>query len=93
MSRNDDFFAADAMLVRAPFDNLTIIRANQHLAPFNTPCPEDSGMTQCARQSLLAVLHGYDLVRSTAMVAVTMESQEHNDPVVVGLLRRQGVCK
>lgn len=48
--------------MRTPFDNIAIIRANQQLAPFNAPCPENSGMAQYALQSLLAEFDSYEMV-------------------------------
>jgi chromosome partitioning protein len=59
--RDDAYFTPASLPVRTPFNNIAIIRANQQLAPFNTPCPENSGMAQYALQSLLAELASYDL--------------------------------
>ena len=38
----------DALCVRTPLPNVSIVRANQHLAAHNTPCPETTGLRQFA---------------------------------------------
>jgi chromosome partitioning protein len=42
------------------FDRLDLVSANQTLAPFNRPSPEQSGLAQFALQQLLSDLSGYD---------------------------------
>lgn len=44
------------------FDRLDLICANQTLAPFNRPCPEQSGLAQFGLQQLLSDLTRYDCV-------------------------------
>ena len=44
------------------FDRLDLICANQTLAPFNRPSPEQSGLAQFALQQLLNDFTGYDYV-------------------------------
>lgn len=45
-----------------PFPDISIVRANQTLAPYNVPCPEKSGMKQYALRGFLDELDGYDVV-------------------------------
>ena len=42
--RDDAFLAPEALCVRTPLDQVAIIRANQHLAVHNTPCPDTTGL-------------------------------------------------
>jgi chromosome partitioning protein len=60
----DDEHFAEAIHLIAPttFTNLSLIRANQSLAPHNIPSPEHSGMRQFALRVLLDDLPDYDLV-------------------------------
>lgn len=60
----DDERFVDPALLAMPtaFANLSLMRANQSLAPHNIPSPESSGMRQFALRSLLENLSGYDLV-------------------------------
>ncbi len=52
-----------AQLIRPTgFDRLDLICANQTLAPYNSPCPEQSGLAQFGLQQLLSDLTNYDLV-------------------------------
>jgi chromosome partitioning protein len=44
------------------FDRLDLICGNQTLAPFNRPCPEQSGLAQFALQELLSDTPDYDFV-------------------------------
>ena len=58
----DAFLTPDALCVRTPLPNVSIVRANQHLAAHNTPCPETTGLRQFALQSWLGQGHGPGLV-------------------------------
>jgi len=60
----DDKRFVDSALLTMPtaFANLSLISANQWLAPHNIPSPELSGLKQFALRSLLESLDGYDLV-------------------------------
>lgn len=59
----DEFLAApESLPVRTPFDNLSIVCANQTLAPYNTPSPELAGLSQFALREFLRSLSGYELV-------------------------------
>lgn len=60
----DDTFLSDAgrLPIRTPFANLSVVCANQALAPFNTPAPEHSGFGQFALREFLRSLEGYNLV-------------------------------
>lgn len=44
------------------FDRLDLVCANQTLAPYNRPCPEEAGLAQFVLQQLLAGLTNYDIV-------------------------------
>ena len=44
------------------FENISILRANQHLAPHNAPCPQTMGLKQFALESYLSRLPGFDRV-------------------------------
>ena len=62
---DEDLFFADrsAMLRATPYDYITICPANQHLARFNTPAPETTGMFQHAvREFLLELAEQFDIV-------------------------------
>src|SRR4051794_32391894 len=61
---DDDFFlgAAASLPVPTPFAGVFIVRANQTLAPHNTPSPEACGLKQYALRSFLEELGGFDLV-------------------------------
>ena len=52
----------DVLAQSSGFDRLDIVCANQTLAPFNTPSPEQSGLAQFAMQQHLSELVSYDLV-------------------------------
>jgi len=52
----------EALPVDTSLPNVTIVRANQHLAPHNTPCPETTGLRQFALQSWLDHGRGSGLV-------------------------------
>ena len=60
----NSFFADRSPLVRrTPFENIAICPANQHLAPFNTPTPETTGMFQhIVREFLAEVAGNFDVV-------------------------------
>ena len=62
-------FDPDAMLddpARLPiptgFDRLSILRANQTLAPYNRPEPEREGLNQFLLRDALAEISGYDII-------------------------------
>src|SRR5262245_34510072 len=44
------------------FDRLELVCANQTLAPYNRPCPEQSGLAQFAIAQLLSDLADHDIV-------------------------------
>ena len=50
------------LAVATGFDRLSVIRANQALAPHNRPEPEREGLTQFLLRDALADVAGYDLV-------------------------------
>lgn len=50
------------LAVATPFANLDIVRANYHLARYNTPEPETLGLTQYALDSRVSRLTGYDWI-------------------------------
>jgi chromosome partitioning protein len=59
---NEFLDAPETLPIHTPFDNLSIVCANQTLAPYNTPSPELAGFTQFALREFLRSLPGYDLV-------------------------------
>ncbi len=56
------FSSPESLPVETPFEGISIVRANQTLAPFNIPSPEVAGMQQYALRSFLEELDGYDIV-------------------------------
>lgn len=60
--QTDAFPDPAALREATPFDRLDVVRANQHLARFNLPSPEEAGMRQFALAALLDRMNGYDLV-------------------------------
>ncbi len=52
----------EKLAVPTPFERISIVRANQTLARYNTPTPELAGLTQYALREFLEALTGYDLV-------------------------------
>lgn len=60
--REDCFFDPRLLPVATPLTNISVIRANQHLEQFNTPMPENGGMTQFALAGLLDDLTDFDIV-------------------------------
>ena len=60
----DDSFLSNPgdLPVRAPFDNLSVVCANQTLSPFNTPSPEKAGLRQFAIREFFGSLDGYDVI-------------------------------
>lgn len=63
MFDDERFFSCpEALPVQTPFPGISIVRANQTLAPYNTPCPETTGMKQYALRGFLDELDGYDVV-------------------------------
>jgi len=56
-------FATPATLpVSTPFDGISLVRANQALAPHNAPSPETAGLAQFVLHGLLEELTGFDVV-------------------------------
>lgn len=51
-----------ALVGVTPFEDLDIVRANHHLARYNTPEPETLGLDQYALETFLSALSGYDWV-------------------------------
>jgi chromosome partitioning protein len=60
--RDDFFVELRSLPVAAPIFDISVIRANQHLAAFNAPTPENGGMIQFALNGLLDELEDYDIV-------------------------------
>jgi len=60
--RSDTLFGPESLIVRTPVANISMIRANHHLAIHNGPAPETAGLLQFALASLLCQTDGYDLV-------------------------------
>ena len=60
--REDLFVAPTSLVAATPFENIHLVRANQHLAAHNAPLPENTGLRQFALQAFLGALAGYDLV-------------------------------
>jgi chromosome partitioning protein len=60
--REDFFFDSQSLPLHSPIENIAVIRANQHLAAFNRPSPENGGMLQFALSGLLDELTGFDIV-------------------------------
>ena len=52
----------DDLLTPTQFDRITICPANQTLAPFNTPEPENTGLMQYVIRDFLAEQQGFDVV-------------------------------
>lgn len=59
---NETFLSANAIIADTRLENVRIVRSNQHLAVYNTPCPETTGLQQFALQSWLMGLTGFDFV-------------------------------
>ena len=60
---DEAFFSfPESLPIPTPFERISIVRANQTLAPFNIPTPEGAGMQQYALRSFLEELDGYDIV-------------------------------
>ena len=60
--RDQAFLTPELLLANTPLENMTVVRSNQHLAAYNTPCPETAGLQQFALQTWLSRLEGFDLV-------------------------------
>lgn len=50
------------LVVPTAIDRISIVRANQTLAPSNVPQPERAGLTQYALQSFVRELNGFELI-------------------------------
>ena len=51
----------EALAVPTPFERIRLVRANQTLAPHNTPCPEKAGLKQYALRAFLDAMRGFDV--------------------------------
>jgi len=51
-----------SLIVPTGLDNVSIARSNQHLAVFNSPCPQTTGLCQFSLQTWLAQVADFDLV-------------------------------
>jgi chromosome partitioning protein len=60
--QQDFLFDPTSLVVKTPFLNISMIRANQHLAQHNGPSPETTGLQQFALDSLLNRLDAFDIV-------------------------------
>jgi len=56
------FDSREHLLIPTQFDRITICPANQTLAPFNAPVPENTGMAQFAIREFLSSVQGFDIV-------------------------------
>ncbi len=56
------FISPESLPLPTSFSGLSIVRANQTLAPYNVPSPETSGMKQYALRAFLDELNGFDIV-------------------------------
>lgn len=56
------FFHPEALCLRLPVENITLVPANQHLAPHNMPDPQTTGLQQFALNACLERLPGFDWV-------------------------------
>jgi chromosome partitioning protein len=60
--QNDAFPDPAGLVAATTFDRLDVVRANQHLARFNAPSPEITGMRQFALAALLDRMDSYDII-------------------------------
>jgi chromosome partitioning protein len=60
---DDDSFVniTEQLLTATAFTGITLIPANQYLAPYNVPAPENCGMKQFALRQLLDAISGFDV--------------------------------
>lgn len=54
-------FIPETLCQPTPFDHISILRANQHLAAHNVPCPETTGLRQFALETCLSSLTEFDV--------------------------------
>jgi len=59
--RGDVFVGLETLVTRTPIDNIQLVPANQHLATYNIPSPEELGLQQFTLASLLEQTHDYDV--------------------------------
>ncbi|MCC7334647.1 MAG: ParA family protein [Pirellulaceae bacterium] len=59
---NAFFTTVDQLVVGTRFENISMVIANQHLARFNTPEPEETGMLQFAVREFLREAIEFDIV-------------------------------
>lgn len=55
------FVALNSVVIPTPIHGIDILPANQHLAAYNTPTPEELGLQQFALASLLEQEHDHDI--------------------------------
>ena len=58
----DQFVFPEALATPTVFQRIAVMRANQSLAPHNTPCPEMTGLKQQSMRAAVDELAGFDLV-------------------------------
>lgn len=56
------FMPLNALCVSTHFENIFLVRSNQHLAIHNVPCPDRTGLRQFALQTWLGKQEGFDVV-------------------------------
>ena len=56
------FVTPASLPVLTPFERVSIVTANQLLAPYNSPARESAGLNQYAFRELIDAIDGYDLV-------------------------------
>ena len=59
--REDAFAGLETLAAGTPIGNIRLVPANQHLAAWNTPSPEELGLRQFTLASLLDQTHDYDV--------------------------------
>ena len=62
LADSPSYLAAAGLIRPTGFDNISLIPANQHLAEFNTPHPETTGLNQFALRELLSDSSEFDVV-------------------------------
>lgn len=59
--RGDSFTDLATLVIRTPIDNTFLVPANQHLASYNRPSPEELGLRQFVISQLLEQARDYDV--------------------------------
>ena len=59
---DSQFVSPNALVTPTAFQHISVVRANQSLAPHNTPCPEITGLKQQALRVTTGELSGFDVV-------------------------------